>query len=162
MSTNESFSNIDTQKENFEDQNDSNNNFKPLTYTPLTTPHIPQLSETPALNLIYREKLPEPNSVQNFEKINYQPEISTAPKVHENLSQEPQNFIYSNQHEIVYTSESNSSSCLSEIRVDDDVKKSDEEREEQEKQKPYKCEECGKQFSQLRNYKYHRWVIYKM
>lgn len=38
----------------------------------------------------------------------------------------------------------------------------EEEREEKnicndnEKQKPFKCEDCNKTFSQLRNYKYHR------
>lgn len=140
--------NSDVSKENYEEQNDSNNNFKNLTYTPLTTPHIPQLAETPALNLIYREKIPEPavSYDQNYLEVN-----SKAPSLQEHA------VVYSSQTEINYTSESNSSSCLSEIRVDDEgVKKSDEEKEDQEKQKPYKCEDCGKQFSQLRNYKYHR------
>lgn len=71
-------------------------------------------------------------------------------------SNDCQSYSYSNQHDIIYTSESNSSSCLSDIKVDDELKKSEEEKEEPEKTKPYKCEECGKQFSQLRNYKYHR------
>ncbi|RZC43115.1 zinc finger protein 8-like [Asbolus verrucosus] len=32
--------------------------------------------------------------------------------------------------------------------------------EDNEKQKPFRCEECGKSFSQLRNYKYHRLVSF--
>lgn len=136
---------------NIEVQNDSNNNFKNLTYSQLTTPHLPPLSETPALNLIYREKLPSPNYTAlpplPHETHNY----TAIPD-----SNEPQNYPYPNQHEIVFTSESNSSSCLSDLRIDEEMKKSEEEKEEPEKPKPYKCEDCGKQFSQLRNYKYHR------
>lgn len=143
-----------------EPQNDSNNNFKSLTYTHLTTP-IPPLSETPALNLIYREKHSSPPyTIQQslIESHNYTGEnkgYSTHSNV-DSINESNHSYSYSNQHEIIYTSESNSSSCLSDIRVDDDSKKSEEEKEEPEKPKPYKCEECGKQFSQLRNYKYHR------
>lgn len=139
-------------------QNDTNNNFKNLTYSQLTPPHLPPLSETPALNLIYRERLPSPSytnlSTLPHESHNYTTENKRYPTIPD--SSETQNYPYPNQHDMVFTSESNSSSCLSDLRIDDEMKKSEEEKEEAEKPKPYKCEDCGKQFSQLRNYKYHR------
>lgn len=138
--------NADISKENFDLQNDSNNNFK-LAYTPLPPPQLPP---EPALNLIYRENLPSPNYPEHFERLSYNNEIKTIPKLPDSSE-----YSYPPQHELVYASESNSSSCLSDVRGEEDLKKSEEEKEE-EKQKPYKCEECGKQFSQLRNYKYHR------
>lgn len=117
---------------------------------------MPPLSETPALNLIYREKHPSPtySIPPSHETHNYTAENQRYSSVAD--SNECQSNPYPTQHEIIYTSESNSSSCMSDIRVDDDLKKSEEEKEEPEKPKPYKCEDCGKQFSQLRNYKYHR------
>lgn len=39
---------------------------------------------------------------------------------------------------------------------DEDTGGVKDEQKGSEKQKPFKCEDCGKCFSQLRNYKYHR------
>lgn len=34
-----------------------------------------------------------------------------------------------------------------------------DEKNENSKRKPFECVDCGKNFSQLRNYKYHRFVL---
>lgn len=58
------------------------------------------------------------------------------------------------------SAESSNSSCGDVKSGEDCVKISDEDGKEDgdidRKQKRYECEDCGKQFSQLRNYKYHR------
>lgn len=47
-----------------------------------------------------------------------------------------------------------STSCSNEN--DDLIHQVKENIETREKEKPYKCKDCSKEFSQLRNYKYHR------
>lgn len=58
------------------------------------------------------------------------------------------------------SAESSNSSCGDAKSGEDCVKISDEDGKEDgdidRRQKRYECEDCGKQFSQLRNYKYHR------
>ncbi|GLV37767.1 uncharacterized protein CBL_06531 [Carabus blaptoides fortunei] len=84
-----------------------------------------------------------------------------------NTTSDYQNVSASRVSESTYSSaESNLScgdakSCEEYIKVDksdEDNGKEDGEVSSDQKQKPYKCEDCGKQFSQLRNYKYHRSV----
>lgn len=81
------------------------------------------------------------------------------------ITSDYQNVPASRVSESTYSSaESNLScgdakSCEEYIKVDrsdEDNGKEDGEVSLEQKQKPYKCEDCGKQFSQLRNYKYHR------
>ena len=42
------------------------------------------------------------------------------------------------------------------LMICDTTQTSDRQQNDKDKTKPYACEDCGKSFSQLRNYKYHR------
>lgn len=152
-------------------ENDTNNNFQLASPPKVPSPYVKEtvsLTESTSnicpIKPIPNEDVPklEPQRDYFLPHTVLKPFCYTPPTVEsEKFIEEKNPLLYAN----VISQETKLSVLNTEITLKDETVKakslSSEEKtikEEQkaEKQKPFTCEDCGKSFSQLRNYKYHR------